>query len=154
MAFKTYIQQVKANAKQMGESLMNKGYKIISDGTENHLVLCDLKSKGITGSKIESICEYVNISLNKNSVPGDKSALSPGGIRIGSPALTTRGFKENDFERVIDFLDRAVQIALKIQEKSGKSLKKFKKEFENYPELQILKKEINDFASTFEFYKI
>ena len=152
--FKTYIQQVKANAKQMGESLMSRGYKIISDGTENHLVLCDLKSKGITGSKIESICEYVNISLNKNSVPGDKSALSPGGIRIGSPALTTRGFKENDFEKVIDFLDRAVQIALKIQEKSGKSLKKFKQEFENYPELQILKKEINDFASTFEFYKI
>jgi len=85
-------------------------------------------------------------------VPGDKSALSPGGIRIGSPALTTRGFKEKDFEKVVDFLDRTVKIALKIQEKSGKSLKKFKQEFKNYPELQILKKEINDFASTFEFY--
>lgn len=150
--FKNYIKQVKKNAKKMGECLVEKGYKITTDGTENHLVLCDLKNKKITGSKIEKICEYVNISINKNSVPGDKSALSPGGIRLGSPALTTRGFKEEDFEKVVEFLDRVINIALKIQLETGKSLKKFTESFDKYPELIELRKEINNFASQFEFY--
>ena len=150
--FKEYIKQVKKNAIKMADCLIKKDYKVISNGTENHLVLCDLKTKGITGSKIEKICEYVNISINKNSVPGDKSALSPGGIRLGSPALTTRGLKENDFEKVIEFIDRTVNIALKIQEKTGKSLKKFIVEFDNYSELKDIKNEINQFAEQFEFY--
>lgn len=73
------------------------------------------RPQGITGSKMEKLCDAVCITLNKNAVVGDKSALTPGGVRIGAPALTTRGFKEADFQKVADFLDRAVKIALRIQ---------------------------------------
>ena len=96
--------------------LKNRGYNLCTDGSDNHLVLIDLRSKKITGSKVEKICEFVDISINKNSVPGDKSALTPGGIRIGTPALTTRGLTEEDFIKVADFLDKAINIGLRIQE--------------------------------------
>ena len=152
--FKTYIKQVKLNAKKMAECFISRGYKICTGGTDNHLVLCDLRNKDITGSKIEKICEFVNISINKNSVPGDKSALSPGGIRIGSPALTTRGFKEKDFEIVVEFIDKVINIAIDIQKTTGKSLKKFVSEFKNNDKLLSLKNKINNFASTFEFYDL
>ena len=150
--FKEYIIQVKKNAVTMSETLIKLGYKVCTGGTDNHLILCDLRNKNITGSKVEKICDYVNISLNKNSVAGDKSALSPGGIRIGSPSLTTRGLKEKDFEKVIHFLDRVIKIALNIQEKTGKSLKKFVAEFQNYPEVQVIKGEVSNFINKFEFY--
>ena len=79
------------NAKVMAETMAGKGYKIVSGGTDNHLVLINLKaSKGIDGARLEAVCNAVNITLNKNSVPGDKSALVPGGIRLGAPALTSR----------------------------------------------------------------
>ena len=151
-SFKNYIKQVKLNAKKIAECLILKGYNVCTGGTDNHLVLCDLRNKNITGSKIEKICEFVSISINKNSVPGDKSALSPGGIRIGSPALTTRGFKEKDFEVVVEFIHKAIQIAIEIQKSTGKSLKKFCAECKNNTKLLLLKKEINLFASSFEFY--
>ena len=80
--------------------------------------------------------------------------MSPGGIRIGSPALTTRGFKEEDFEKVIEFMDRAINIGLDIQEKTGKSLKNFVMEFGDNEKLNLLKREINMFASGFEFYTV
>lgn len=76
---------------------------------------CVHRPQGITGSKMEKLCDAVCITLNKNAVVGDKSALTPGGVRIGAPALTTRGFKEADFQKVADFLDRAVKIGLRIQ---------------------------------------
>ena len=153
-SFINYIKQVKLNAKKMAESFILKGYKISTGGTDNHLVLCDLRDKNITGSKIEKICEFVDISINKNSVPGDKSALSPGGIRLGSPALTTRGFKEKDFEKVVEFIDKVICIAIEIQKTTGKSLKKFVNHFKNNNELILLKKQINNFALTFEFYDL
>ncbi len=68
------------------------GYKIISDGTDNHLLLVDLKPSGINGAWLQHVLDEAHMTLNKNSVPGDKSAMTPGGIRIGAPALTTRGF--------------------------------------------------------------
>ena len=151
--FKEYIIQVKKNSKVMAERFMEKGYKLCTDGTDNHLLMVDLRNKGITGSKIEKICEYVDISINKNSVPGDKSALIPGGIRIGSPALTTRGLKEQDFIKVVDFIDRVIIIALNIQEHTGSKLQPFINEFENNSDLINLKNEINDFANQFEFYE-
>jgi Serine hydroxymethyltransferase len=77
-------------------------------GTDNHLLLWDLRPVGITGSKMEKLCDRIHITLNKNTVPGDRSALSPGGVRIGAPALTTRGFKQSDFVKVADFLDQFV----------------------------------------------
>lgn len=150
--FKNYIIQVKKNAKVMANEFMNKGYKICTDGTDNHLILIDLNPLNITGSKIEKICEYVDISINKNSVAGDKSALSPCGIRLGTGALTTRGFKEDDFVKVVEFIDNVIQIALQIQIQSGAKLVDFVKMMESNNELVDIKKNINNFANTFEFY--
>merc|ERR1711971_841492 len=90
-AFTEYSKEVVSNAKSLAEALMAKGHKLASDGTDNHLVLWDLRPHGLTGSKVEKVCEAVSISLNRNSVHGDTSALTPGGVRIGSPAMTTRG---------------------------------------------------------------
>jgi len=151
--FKNYIKQVKKNCKIMCEYLIKKDYKLCTNGSDNHLILIDLRNQKITGSKIEKICEYVNISINKNSVPGDKSALTPGGIRIGTSALTTRGFKENDFIQVVDFLDRVIKIAINIQNKVGNILKNFVNEFENNNDLILLKNEITIFSEKFDFYK-
>ena len=85
---------------------MALGYTLVSGGTDNHLVLVDLKPSGVDGARAQSVLDLASITLNKNSVPGDKSAIIPGGVRIGSPALTTRGFKQDDFVKIADFLDR------------------------------------------------
>ena len=151
--FKNYIIQVKKNSKIMALEFINKGYKVCTDGTDNHLILIDLNPMNITGSKIEKICEYVDISINKNSVVGDKSALSPCGIRLGTPALTTRGFKEEDFIKVVEFIDSVIKIALDIQKQSGAKLTDFVKMMESNSELLDIRKHINDFANTFEFYQ-
>ncbi len=82
LEFQQYILNVKENAQKVGEALRSYGYKLSTGGTDNHLLLLDLRDKGITGSKVEYILEKVNISVNKNTLKGDKSALSPGGIRI------------------------------------------------------------------------
>ena len=148
--FKSYIQQVKKNAAALADKLTSMGYKIASGGTENHLVLWDLKPQRITGSKFEKICDAVNITLNKNCVPGDRSAVTPGGVRIGAPALTTRKMVEKDFEKIAEFLVRALKIALSIQEKSGPKLKDFVAILsEDSDEIKALRAEINAFATTF-----
>lgn len=118
-SFKAYAAQVIANAKALASALTSKGYKLATDGTDNHLVLWDLRPLGLTGSKMEKLFDKVHITLNKNSVHGDVSALTPGAIRIGTPAMTTRGLKEADFEKVSELLHRGIQIALEIQETSG-----------------------------------
>merc|ERR1719487_3162869 len=115
--FKTYIKQVKANAAALAKFLVGKGYKLATDGTENHLLLWDLRPLGLTGSKMEKVFEMMHITLNKNAVHGDKSAMTPGGVRIGAPAMTSRGLKEADFEKIGDFLHRGTQLGLEVQEK-------------------------------------
>lgn len=85
--------QVLKNMKAGVEYLQSKGYKIVSGGTDNHLCLIDMRSKGTDGGRIEALTDLTSLFLNKNTVPGDKSALIPSGIRIGSPAMTTRGCK-------------------------------------------------------------
>merc|ERR1711970_755262 len=110
--FVDYSKKVVANAKTLAETLQAKGHKLASDGTDNHLVLWDLRPHGLTGSKVEKVCEAASISLNRNAVHGDASALSPGGVRIGAPAMTTRGCTEDDFKKIGSFLDRTVHIAL------------------------------------------
>jgi len=131
-AFKEYAKQVRANAAAMAGVLFKHGYRLQTDGTENHLILWDLRPIGLTGSKIEKICDAVHITLNKNAVAGDTSALVPGGVRIGTSALTSRSMKEQDVEKVAEFLHRVVQIALKTQEEAGsKLLKDFVKAYES-----------------------
>lgn len=109
-AFKEYSQQVKANARALAAALVSKGYVMATGGTDNHLVLWDLRPLGITGAKMQTVCDDVNITLNKNSIYGDRSAVSPGGVRIGTPALTTRGFTAADFEKVAELLHKAVLV--------------------------------------------
>ena len=110
--FREYQAQTQRNSRALAAELLRRGYELVSGGTDNHLVLVDLRPKGVDGSRVQTVLDAVHITLNKNSVPGDKSAMTPGGIRIGAPALTTRGFKEADFVKVADYLDRAVDIAL------------------------------------------
>merc|ERR1712033_143072 len=107
---------------------MSLGYKVVTGGTDCHLVHVDLKASpgGLSGAKGELILELVNISCNKNTVPGDKSALNPSGIRLGTPALTTRGFKEAEMDRVVAFIDSALKLAVEIQTSSGPKLVDFK----------------------------
>ena len=88
-------------------------FKMVSGGTDTHLLLLDLRSKSIDGARVERVLELANIATNKNTIPGDKSAMIPGGLRIGSPAMTTRGFDESDFERVAEFIERGVEITCK-----------------------------------------
>merc|ERR1712194_289136 len=147
--FKQYSQQVKANSKALGEKLKSYGYVIATDGTDNHLVLWDLKPQKITGSKFEKTCDAINVTLNKNCVPGDKSAVTPGGVRIGAPALTTRKFVETDFEQVATFLHEALVIALKLQEQSGPKLKDFVVLLDSNDELKELRGRVNKFATSF-----
>ena len=147
--FKIYSQQVKKNAQALANKLTSMGHKIASGGTENHLVLWDLKPSKITGSKFEKICDAANITLNKNCVPGDVSAVTPGGVRIGAPALTTRMMDESDFEQIAVFLDETLKIALALQEKSGPKLKDFIALLKNNAEIDALRKKVNEFATSF-----
>merc|ERR1712004_93806 len=119
-AFTEYSKAVVANAKTLADTLMEKGHKLATNGTDNHLVLWDLRPHGLTGSKVEKVCEMVSISLNRNAVHGDASALSPGGVRIGAPSMTTRGCTPDDFKQIASFLDQCVKISLKVQEEKGK----------------------------------
>lgn len=110
--FKNYQNQVVANCRALANRLIEHGYKLVSGGSDNHLVLVDLRPSGIDGARVEKILDMASITLNKNSVPGDKSALVPGGIRIGSPAMTTRGLGEKEFELIADLIHEGVQISL------------------------------------------
>jgi len=107
--FKKYIAQVKANAKTMASSLMSNGIDIVSNGTENHIILVDLQKKGITGKDLEKVLGSVNITVNKNSVPNDPaSPFVTSGIRIGTPAVTTRGFKEKEIIQVSNWISNII----------------------------------------------
>ncbi|CAK9323601.1 unnamed protein product [Citrullus colocynthis] len=110
--FKVYQNKVISNCRALASRLVELGYKLVSGGSDNHLVLVDLRPLGIDGARVEKILDMASITLNKNSVPGDKSALVPGGIRIGSPAMTTRGFTEKEFVAVADFIHEGVTITL------------------------------------------
>ena len=114
--------------------MIEKGYTLSTGGTENHLMLIDLRDKKFTGSKAEYILEKVNISVNKNAIIGDKSALSPGGIRIGLCAMTTRGIGRNDCQKIAEFIDRAINVGLSLQEGSPKLI-----DFKNKVDEELLK---------------
>lgn len=159
--FKQYSVQSVKNSKALAAALMKKGYKLVTDGTDNHLNLWDLRPLKLTGSKLNCISDLVHITLNKNSVPGDVSALVPGGVRLGSPAMTSRGLVEDDFEKIADYLERAVNIAIKINAMAleankgtpdeGKCLQKH---FDIYvpkcqDEIDALKKDVFDFSTPF-----
>ena len=107
--FLHYILQVKKNAKVMSDEFLKRGYNIISGGTDNHMMLIDLRNKNITGKDAEAILGTAEITVNKNMVPfDDKSPFVTSGIRVGTAAITTRGLKEEDMGIIVDFIDRAI----------------------------------------------
>ena len=107
--YMSYILQVKKNAEVMAKAFVDKGYKVISEGTDNHLMLIDLRSKDVTGKEAEAALGKVDITVNKNMVPfDDKSPFVTSGIRTGTAAVTTRGLKEADMEQIVDHIDMAL----------------------------------------------
>jgi glycine hydroxymethyltransferase len=152
--YKAYQEQVLSNSSKFAQSLLEHGYDLVSGGTENHLVLVNLRNKGIDGSRVEKVMELVHIAANKNTVPGDVSAMVPGGIRMGTPALTSRGFVEEDFAKVAEFFDAAVKLALKIKaEAKGTKLKDFVATMNSNEEIQSeiskLRHKVEEYAKQF-----
>ncbi len=136
--FKAYGQQVISNAQAMAKAFVDKGYQLISGGTDNHLMLIDLRNKNITGKKAQETLDRAHITLNKNAVPfDDKSPFVTSGIRVGVPAVTTRGMQEADMKTVVDFIDRVLMniddeaVIVSVKEE----VKSFMKQFPLYPEL-------------------
>ena len=108
--FKLYQQQVRKNARALAEAFLEMGYNLVSGGTDNHLILIDLRNKGITGHDAEEALDRASITVNKNMVPfDDQSPSVTSGIRIGSPAMTTRGLREEDFRHIASLIDRVLQ---------------------------------------------
>lgn len=107
--FKVYGQQIVKNAKALAKELTQKGYELVTGGTDNHLLLIDLTNKGIFGAKAEQSLGAAGITVNKNTVPFDtRPPFSPSGIRLGTPALTTRGMKENEMVQIADWIDKVI----------------------------------------------
>jgi len=136
--FKQYMKQVQINAQAMAAALNAKGYEIISGGTDNHLMLIDLRNKNITGKKAQETLDKAHITLNKNAVPyDDKSPFVTSGIRIGVAAVTTRGMKEADMQTIVNMIDKVLmniddqQIVTSVKEE----VKTFMQQFPLYPEL-------------------
>jgi glycine hydroxymethyltransferase len=136
--YTVYITQVQKNAQAMAKSFMDRGYNIISGGTDNHLMLIDLRNKNISGKKAQETLDKAHITLNKNSVPyDDKSPFVTSGIRVGVPAVTTRGMKEEHMETIVEFIDK---VLMNIDDETTilnvkKDVGAFMAQFPLYPEL-------------------
>ena len=134
--FKEYARQIVKNSRALAETLMGKDWRLVTNGTDNHLMLVDVFSKGITGKEAEHCLELAGIYCNKNTIPFDKrSPFDPSGIRIGTPVLTTRGMEESEMKEVGGFIDKA----LKNKDKES--------------ELKKIKAEVKEFCRDFRFYK-
>ena len=135
--FKIYIQQVMDNAKIMAKTIMSNGIDIVCNGTENHIVLVDLRSKNITGKDLERVLGDVNITVNKNSVPNDPaSPFITSGIRIGTPAVTTRGFKEKEIIQISNWISDIID------------------DFENTELQKSIKEKVLNLTSNFPVYSV
>ena len=109
--FKAYQHQVKLNAAKLASELQNRGFRIVSGGTDNHLALIDLRPKNATGKEVANALDIAHITANKNMIPFDpEKPFVTSGIRIGTPAITTRGLKEAEMVKVAEFIDRAVAV--------------------------------------------
>jgi len=134
--FKVYAQQVIKNAKTLADELIKFGFDVVSNGTDNHLMLIDLSNKNISGKKAENALERAGITVNKNMVPFDtKSPFVTSGIRIGTPAVTTRGMKETEMKNIAEIINAAITNA------------------ENESKLDALVKDVKDLCSGFSLYK-
>jgi glycine hydroxymethyltransferase len=136
--FKAYGKQVIANAQAMAKAFVSRGYNLISGGTDNHLMLIDLRNKNLTGKKAQETLDKAHITLNKNAVPfDDKSPFVTSGIRVGVPAVTTRGMKETHMETVVELIDKVLMNAddETVIADVKATVKTFMQQFPLYPEL-------------------
>lgn len=153
--FKKYQQQVRKNASAMANKLKALGYTLVGGGTENHLMLVDLRPQNIDGARVSEVMERCDLFANKNSVPGDTRPFVPGGVRLGSPAMTSRGLVEKDFEQIAAFFDRAVKITQKIDAQLQAEGKKKLSEFVDYlktaknAEIDTIRAEVEQFCTKF-----
>merc|ERR1712000_56131 len=150
--FKNYAQQVIKNCQALGKVLTDNGHILTTGGTENHLIVWDLRSKNITGARMDLTLEQIHVTANKNSVPGDKSALNPGGVRLGTCALTSRGMMESDMQKVGQFILQAFNIAIKHHKHGDKSQSDadFVALLKADPEIAKLKTEVETLATSFK----
>lgn len=155
--FKEYQKQVIKNSKALAEELKKLGYTLVSGGTDNHLLLIDLRPQNIDGARVDAVAERASVYANKNSVPGDTKPFIPGGVRLGSPAMTSRGFKEEDFKKVAQYFDRVVKIAQRInddlQSQGKKKLQDFYTSLDEstHQDIVELKNEIEEYCLKFPF---
>ncbi|KAJ2157964.1 Serine hydroxymethyltransferase, cytosolic [Coemansia sp. RSA 552] len=153
--FKQYQKQVLANAQAFAQAFNDRGYSLVSGGTDTHLMLVNLiASRQVDGARVERVLELAKIAANKNTVPGDRSAMVPGGLRMGTPAMTTRGLNEADFVTVAAFVDRAVGIAQDVSKGvASKRFADFKAalgdDVSQVPALEALRNEVTDFSLSF-----
>ncbi|XP_023547556.1 serine hydroxymethyltransferase 7-like [Cucurbita pepo subsp. pepo] len=147
--YKAYMQQVKKNAQALAAALLRKKYKLVTGGTDNHMILWDLRSLGLTGKNYENVCEICHITLNKITIFGDNGIIIPGGVRVGTPAMTSRGCLESDFETIADFLHTAAQIAISVQREYGKLPKTYLKGLLSNNEVVELRNRVESFSAQF-----
>jgi glycine hydroxymethyltransferase len=135
--FKSYCAQIIRNAQALAAALASHGFQIVSGGTDNHLMLVDLRNKGVTGKVAEKVLGEAGITVNKNTVPKEtQSPFVTSGVRIGTPAVTTRGMKEEDMERIAGFIDRALASP------------------EDSRSLARIKQEVKELANAFPLYTV
>ncbi|CAG8520401.1 4083_t:CDS:2 [Diversispora eburnea] len=151
--FREYQRQILKNSFAFAKAFKKHGYDLVSGGTDTHLVLVDLRNKHIDGARVEHILEMINIAVNKNTVPGDTSAFIPGGIRVGTPAMTTRGFVESDFEKVVEFIHNGILLTIDINKRISRTrirdFKDYMGERAPDPLLEELKHNVTNFAKRF-----
>ena len=151
--FRDYAKAVVANCQALAAGLVKRGQTIATGGTDNHLLLWDLRATEISGAKFEKAAEFCGVSVNKNCVPGDKSALVPGGVRLGSCAMTTRGCTQTDFDEISDIIVAILNFARQVQAKSqAKKVVEFEKALSEWSnEAETIKTRVENFATKFEF---
>ncbi|KAK6170506.1 hypothetical protein SNE40_018886 [Patella caerulea] len=150
--FIQYQKQTMANAKAMSKALTDRGYTVVTGGTDTHLVLVDLRPQKLDGARAEKVLEEVGIAVNKNTCPGDKSALKPSGLRLGTPALTSRNMTEPDLVQVVDFFHQAIVLAGEVNASCGPLLKDFKAKLQDpsvQSRIEQLQKSVESFALNF-----
>lgn len=158
-SFVQYIHRVKENAAALAAHLQVHGYSIVTGGTDNHIILWDARSTGLSGAKLEKLLEACEISVNKNSIVGDTSAVNPGGVRLGTLAMTTRGMSLQDMKYIADTTHRVVELGKRIEKATTGGIEPRPKKISEFlaamhinpfaQEIAGIREEVHTYASNF-----
>uniref|UniRef100_A0A7N0RG96 Serine hydroxymethyltransferase n=2 Tax=Kalanchoe fedtschenkoi TaxID=63787 RepID=A0A7N0RG96_KALFE len=147
--YKAYMNQVKKNAQALANTLLKRNCRLVTGGTDTHLIIWDLRTMGLTGKNYEKVCEMCHITLNKATIFSDNGMVVPGGVRIGTPAMTSRGCLESDFKTIAGFLFKAAHIAITVQRERGKMPKAFSQGLQSNTDVAELRNRVQSFATQF-----